>query len=67
MSFDRIFLWEKSMIIVNFIVDHFYRSELVRKKARLKRNLSKKLIVSFILKRISSSEIFFLNNKSRRR
>lgn len=40
MSFDRIFLWEKSMIIVNFIVDHFYRSELVRKKARLKRNLS---------------------------
>lgn len=27
MSFDRIFLWEKSMIIVNFIVDHFYRSE----------------------------------------
>lgn len=42
MSFDRIFLWEKSTIIVavNFIVDHFYRSELVRKKARLKRNLS---------------------------
>lgn len=40
MSSDRIFLWEKSMIIVNFIVDHFYRSELVRKKARLKRNLS---------------------------
>lgn len=39
MSFDRIFLWEKSMIIVNFIVDHFYRSELVRKKARLKKNL----------------------------
>lgn len=39
MSSDRIFLWEKS-IIVNFIVDHFYRSELVRKKARLKRNLS---------------------------
>lgn len=41
-SFDRIFLWEKSMITVavNFIVDHFYRSELVRKKARLKRNLS---------------------------
>lgn len=40
MSFDRIFLWEKSMIIVNFIVDHFYRSELVRKKTQLKRNLS---------------------------